>query len=41
MNYGAKDRLGRATMGIGGTRKMGIKYQAFVLAFRRCLDYLP
>lgn len=36
----AKDRLGRATMGIGGTRKMDIEYQAFVLAFRRCLDYL-
>ncbi len=39
-NCGAKDRLGRATMGIGCTRKMDIEYQAFVLAFRRCLDYL-
>jgi hypothetical protein len=39
-NCRAKDRLGRATMGIVGTRKMDIEYQAFVLAFRRCLDYL-
>lgn len=27
-------------MGLGGTRKMDFEYQAFVLAYRRCLDYL-
>lgn len=30
----------QSTMGIGGTRKMDIEYQAFILACRRCLDYL-
>ncbi len=27
-------------IGVGGTRKLDYEYQAFVLAFRRCLDYL-
>ena len=37
---GARERLANSTMGLGCTRKMDIEYQAFVLAYRRCLDYL-
>jgi hypothetical protein len=33
-------RMGNATMGLGGTRKLDFEYQAFVLACRRSLDYL-
>ena len=33
-------RMGNATMGLGGTRKIDFEYQAFVLACRRALDYL-
>lgn len=34
------ERVENGSMGLGGTRKMDIEYQAFVLAYRRCLDYL-
>lgn len=34
------ERLGSSSIGFGGTRKMDFEYQAFVLAYRRCLDYL-
>jgi hypothetical protein len=27
-------------LGLGGTRKLDFEYQAFVLAYRRCLEYL-
>lgn len=37
---GARERLANSTMGLGCTRKMDIEYQGFVLAYRRCLDYL-
>jgi hypothetical protein len=37
---GFRERLGSSTIGVGGTRKMDFEYQAFVLAYRRCLDYL-
>ena len=35
-----KKRLGQSTMSPGATRKMDFEYQAFVLAYRRALDYL-
>lgn len=34
------ERMGNATMALGGTRKLDFEYQAFVLACRRALDYL-
>lgn len=35
-----KNVLGASTMGLGGTAKLDFEYQAYVLAYRRCLDYL-
>jgi hypothetical protein len=35
-----RQSLENSTMGFGCTRKMDIEYQGFVLAYRRCLDYL-
>lgn len=35
-----KKVLGGSTMGIGGTAKLDFEYQAYILAYRRCLDYL-
>jgi hypothetical protein len=32
--------LGNGTFGLGNTLKWDFEYQAFVLAYRRCLDYL-
>ena len=34
------DQLGVVGMGLGGTRRLDFEYQGFVLACRRCLDYL-
>jgi hypothetical protein len=39
-NSSFRERLGNSVMGLGGTRKMDFEYHAFVLAYRRCLDYL-
>lgn len=35
-----REPLANATVAIGSTRKLDFEYQAFVLAYRRCLDYL-
>ncbi len=35
-----RERMGDGTIGLGGTRKIDIEYHAFILACRRCLDYL-
>lgn len=32
--------LGNSTVGLGGTQKLDFEYQSYVLAYRRCLDYL-
>jgi len=32
--------LGNSTLGLGGTQKLDFEYQSYVLAYRRCLDYL-
>lgn len=35
---GVKDRLGNSTVGGGNTLALDFEYQAYVLAYRRCLD---
>lgn len=35
-----KTVLGNSTVGLGGTAKLDFEYQAYVFAYRRCLDYL-
>lgn len=35
-----KEGLGNWTVGFGGTAKLDFEYQAYVFAYRRCLDYL-
>ena len=37
---GVRDRLGSATVGGGNTLALDFGYQAYVLAYRRCLDHL-
>ncbi len=38
--YDYKKVLGNSTMALGNTLVWDFEYQAFILAFRRCLDYL-
>lgn len=35
-----KKVVGNSTMGLGGTAKLDFEYQAYVVSYRRCLDYL-
>jgi hypothetical protein len=37
---GVKDRLGNSSVGGGNTLALDFEYQAYVLAYRRCLDHL-
>lgn len=32
--------IGQSTIGLGDTKKLDFEYQAYVLSYRRCLDYL-
>lgn len=38
--YNYRQALGNSTIGLGNTLIWDFEYQAFILAFRRCLDYL-
>lgn len=38
--YNYKEILGNSTMALGDTKRVDFEYQAFVLAYRRCLDLL-
>ncbi|MCL4559313.1 MAG: hypothetical protein M1281_01705 [Chloroflexi bacterium] len=39
-NHNYKKALGNSTLGLGNTLRWDFEYQAFILAVRRCLDYL-
>lgn len=36
--YNLTERMGGSTLGVGGTSVLDFEYQAYVLAYRRCLD---
>lgn len=40
IDTGVLERMGGSAIGLGGTEKLNFEYQAFILAYRRALDYL-